>query len=651
MPIHLLGRAGKFAVHLTLAFLAWLAAEGLATGWATGFASLIAAGLFALSAGLVELLFRVERAPWRFVAVPDVLRLGRSAVATALLFIVMSSVLAPAFGVGAVGGWRTLVVAVILDFTALAGLRILRRAMLEGGVVATLTHLRPAPRATSSRTPLLIVGPAADAEAFLRAPEAALGDRYSVVGVVTPHARHVGDELRGVCVLGAASDFDEVIATLGAGSANPRAILFLSPPDILGSERLGRLKSEGVRLLRLPGVIDLSAARGRMHEISIEELLTRPPVQLDREAGRALVAERRVLVTGAGGSIGSELARQIAAGGCARLILLDASEAALFQIEQEIVQARPDVDLTAVLCDVRDRTRLDAVLQAERPSVVFHAAALKHVPLVEHNPGEGVRTNVLGARNITEAARAAGVEHLTFISTDKAVAPASVMGATKRVAEAIVRQAGAPTLALSGSSPPSLRTSVVRFGNVLGSTGSVATIFRRQIERGGPVTVTHEAMERYFMTIPEAVSLVLRAAALAANDDSALPGVMTLEMGEPVRIIDLARRMIELQGLVPGRDIAIEVTGLRPGEKLTEELVDVNETQTPCAPGVNQATAVGPVLLVSERDLKTLETLALAGDNAALRQALFDLVERLRGVTPQAAPEAVTAPKKRGTRG
>ncbi len=652
MPIHLLGRAGKFAVHLTLAFLAWLLAEGLATGWATGFDSLIAAGLFALSAGLVELLFRVERAPWRFVAVPDVLRLGRSAAATALLFIITSSALAPAFGVGAVGGWRTLAVAVILDFTALAGLRILRRAMLEGGVLVTLTHLRPAPRATASRTPLLIVGPAADAEAFLRAPEAALGDRYSVVGVVTPHARHVGDELRGVCVLGAASDFDEVIATLGAGSANPRAILFLSPPDILGSERLGRLKSEGVRLLRLPGVIDLSAARGRMHEISLEELLTRPQVHLDGEAGRALVSDRRVLVTGAGGSIGSELARQIAAGGCARLILLDASEAALFQIEQEIVQARPDVDLTAVLCDVRDRIRLDAVLQAERPSVVFHAAALKHVPLVEHNPGEGVRTNVLGARNITEAARAAGVEHLTFISTDKAVAPASVMGATKRVAEAIVRQAGAPTLALSGSSTASsLRTSVVRFGNVLGSTGSVATIFRRQIERGGPVTVTHEAMERYFMTIPEAVSLVLRAAALAANEGRAEPGVMTLEMGQPVRIIDLARRMIELQGLVPDRDIAIEVTGLRPGEKLTEELVDVNETQTPCAPGVNQATAVGPVVLVTERDLKTLETLAVAGDAAALRLALFDLVERLRGVTPQAEPAALVTSKTRSTRG
>jgi O-antigen biosynthesis protein WbqV len=201
------------------------------------------------------------------------------------------------------------------------------------------------------------------------------------------------------------------------------------------------------------------------------------------------------------------------------------------------------------------------------------------------------------------------------------------MGATKRVAEALVRQAGA-----GGA----LRTSVVRFGNVLGSNGSVATIFRRQIERGGPVTVTDEAMERYFMTIPEAVSLVLRAAALAANDANepwAEPGVMTLEMGEPVRIVDLARRMIELQGLIPGRDIAIEVTGLRPGEKLTEELVDVNETQTPCAPGVNQATA-GPTAPVTDADLTRLETLAAAPDAAALRVALFDLVERLRGVDP-----------------
>ena len=652
MRIQLLGRAGKFAVHLTLAFLAWLLAEAMATGRAAGLASVAAGGLFALSAGLVEVVFRVERAPWRFVAVPDVLRLGRSAVAAGLLFAIISAVAAPRFGVASPEGARTLLLATLFTFMALAGLRILRRAILEGGIVATLTRLRPAPSAAVSRTPLLIVGPAADAEAFLRAPEAALGDRYSVIGVVTPHARHVGDELRGVCVLGAADDFDEVMATLSAGSANPRAILFLTPPDILGSERLGRLKSEGVRFLRQPGVIDLNTAPGavgRLREISLEELLTRPPVKLDREAGRALVSGRRVIVTGAGGSIGSELVRQIAAADCERLILLDSSEAALFQIEREVAEARPHLALRSVLCDVRDPARLNAVFAAERPGVVFHAATLKHVPLVEHNPAEGVRTNVLGALNVVRAARAAGVGHLTFISTDKAVAPASVMGATKRVAEAIVRQASSPASKGPREVSP-LRTSVVRFGNVLGSAGSVATIFRRQIERGGPITITDEAMERYFMTIPEAVSLVLRAAALAAADASTEPGVMTLEMGEPVRIVELARRMIELQGLTPGRDIAIEVTGLRPGEKLTEELVDVNEVQTPCAPGVNQAAVVGPAELVTDRDLAELEALAVAGSETALRDALFSLVDRLRGVDPVVVAPPPAA-RKRGARG
>jgi O-antigen biosynthesis protein WbqV len=232
-----------------------------------------------------------------------------------------------------------------------------------------------------------------------------------------------------------------------------------------------------------------------------------------------------------------------------------------------------------VLCDVRDAARLDLVFAAEKPDLVFHAAALKHVTLVENHPCEGVRTNVLGSRNVAAAAKACGAAHLALISTDKAVAPASVMGATKRVAEAVVRQFAGDT-----------RVSVVRFGNVLGSAGSVVPIFQHQIARGGPVTLTDAEVERYFMTIPEAVQLVLRAVALSAGDMEPPTGVLTLEMGEPVKIIDLARRMIELQGLVPERDIEIKITGLRPGEKLTEALVDVNETARSKAEGVTEAT-------------------------------------------------------------
>jgi O-antigen biosynthesis protein WbqV len=449
--------------------------------------------------------------------------------------------------------------------------------------------------------------------------------------VLTPQARETGDELGGVCVLGAIDDFDAVMAQLRDGGLQPAALLFLGegPLSAFGAERLGRLKTEGVRLLRRQGLVDMGAAGGAsLCEISLEELLSRAPVRLDPEPVRALVAGRRVLVTGAGGSIGSELARQIAASGPAQLTLLDAAEANLFHIDRELGEAWPQLPRRDVLCDVRDAARLDLVFAAERPEIIFHAAALKHVTLVENHPCEGVRTNVLGSRNVAAAAKACGAAHLALISTDKAVAPASVMGATKRVAEAVVRQFAA------GEGPAATRVSVVRFGNVLGSAGSVVPIFQHQIARGGPVTLTDPRVERYFMTIPEAVQLVLRAVALSAADPAPPTGVLTLEMGEPVKIIDLARRMIELQGLVPERDIEIRITGLRPGEKLTEALVDVNEIAQPKAAGVTEAAPLTPLAPIAPAALAALEAAALAGDEFGVRQQLFAMVEGLRNVLP-----------------
>ena len=334
---------------------------------------------------------------------------------------------------------------------------------------------------------------------------------------------------------------------------------------------------------------------------------------------------RRVLVTGAGGSIGSELCRQIAASGCAQLTLVDASEYNLFHIDREIAQTYPALPRQEVLCDVRDAARVARVFGEQRPDIVFHAAALKHVTLVENHPCEGVRTNVLGTRNVATAAKACGAAHLALISTDKAVAPTSVMGAAKRVAEAVARQYGGGD---------EMRVSIVRFGNVLGSAGSVVPIFQSQIAAGGPITLTHAEVERYFMTIPEAVQLVLRAVALSRIASEPDAGVLTLEMGEPVKIIDLARRMIELQGLVPERDIAIEITGLRPGEKLTETLVDVNEIARPKAPGIMEALRLAPAPPIPDARLDALDALAEIGDETALRAALFDLVEDLRQTGP-----------------
>ncbi|WP_454761378.1 polysaccharide biosynthesis protein [Caulobacter segnis] len=619
-----MGHVGKIGTHVLLAFVALLVGRYLVIDMPFTPDTLMQAGLYALASLVVELLFRVERAPWRFVSASDHLRLFRSAFLTAATFMVITRFAHP----GIDGGLRTVAGAALFQGTFLSALRVIRRSLHERQLLDSVLRLGPASMHPALPR-LLIVGSATEADAFLRAP-AGLGERYTPIGVVSPMDRETGDELRGVCVLGAIADFDRVLARLRDSGLSPSAILFLtdSAMSTFGAERLGRLKTEGVRLLRRHGVVEMGAAASGpvLREISLEELLSRPPVRLDPEPVRALVSGRRVLVTGAGGSIGSELCRQIAASGCAQLTMVDTSEYNLFHIDREIADSNPGLLRREVLCDVRDASRVARVFAEMKPDIIFHAAALKHVTLVENHPCEGVRTNVLGTRNVAMAAKACGAAHLALISTDKAVAPTSVMGAAKRVAEAVARQYG------GGGD---MRVSIVRFGNVLGSAGSVVPIFQQQIARGGPVTLTDAAVERYFMTIPEAVQLVLRAVALsmiATDADEA--GVLTLEMGEPVKIIDLAKRMIELQGLVPGRDIEIQITGLRPGEKLTETLLDVNEVARPKAPGIMEALRLSPAPIIADERLETLDALAETGDEAAVRAHLFDLVEDLRQVGP-----------------
>lgn len=616
-----MGHVGKIATNVLLAFLALLVGRYLVIDMPFTGDTLLQATYYALGALIVELVFRVERAPWRFVSASDHLRLFRSAVLTAAAFMVITRMVHP----GIDGGLRTVAGAALIQGTFLSALRVIRRSLHERQLLDSVLRLGPASMHPALPR-LLIVGSAAEAEAFLRSP-AGLGERYTPIGVVSPADRETGDELRGVCVLGAIADFDRVLARLRDSGLPPSAILFLtdSAMSTFGAERLGRLKTEGVRLLRRHGVVEMGAGADSgpiLREISLEELLSRPPVRLDPEPIRALVWGRRVLVTGAGGSIGSELCRQIAASGCAHLTMVDASEYNLFHIDREIAERHPLLPRREILCDVRDAARVERVFAEQKPDIVFHAAALKHVTLVENHPCEGVRTNVLGTRNVAVAAKACGAAHLALISTDKAVAPTSIMGAAKRVAEAVVRQYG------GGGD---MRVSIVRFGNVLGSAGSVVPIFQSQIARGGPITLTDANVERYFMTIPEAVQLVLRAVALSMiASDGDEDGVLTLEMGEPVKIIDLAKRMIELQGLVPGRDIEIKITGLRPGEKLTETLVDVNEVARAKAPGIMEAVRLSPAPPIADERLETLDALAEAGDEAGIREALFELVEALR---------------------
>lgn len=337
----------------------------------------------------------------------------------------------------------------------------------------------------------------------------------------------------------------------------------------------------------------------------------------------------RVLVTGAGGTIGSELVRQISVFSPEEIILVDNSEFHLYAIDMEVGEKFPDVSRNVTMADVRDRTRMFEIFEKHRPALVFHAAAMKHVPMVEMHPSEGVLTNVHGTRNVADAARANGVGAMVLISTDKAVNPTSVMGATKRVAETYCQ-----ALDIEAQADNATRFLTVRFGNVLGSTGSVVPLFQKQLAQGGPLTVTHPSVTRYFMTTREAVALVLQASALGSGSRDHLGGIYTLEMGSAVRIQDLARQMIRLAGLRPGEDIDIVYTGLRPGEKLYEEPLHQSEELVP--------TQLDGILLASPRtaDFVMLERLVLKLIDMASTAQIEGARKMIRTIVPEYTPTA-----------
>ncbi len=387
------------------------------------------------------------------------------------------------------------------------------------------------------------------------------------------------------------------------------------------------------RLLRLLARLALTKTNSGIHlpdpsdPQSFNALLHRPPVALDTPALKSFYAGKRVLVTGAGGSIGSEIVKQVLGLGAAHVTLLDHSELALYEIDRALRESLPGSDTKPVLCSIRSPERLEAVFVAQRPDVVFHAAALKHVPMVELNPSESVLTNVRGTQYVIDAAKAAHVKQLVLISSDKAVAPSSLMGATKRLAEHLIRTQISDTH----------QACVVRFGNVLGSTGSVVPLFKSQIERGGPITLTDAKAERYFMTISEAVMLVLTAAMANAGTPDHKSGLYILEMGQPIKIRDLAERLISLYGLKPGEDIEITYTGLREGEKITEALVDDNEVRRPLLPGLFEVVNPETVMSLPGKVMHKLYDLAQEGHDDQAKTMTFDLVRSLR-TQPQSIP-------------
>ena len=534
---------------------------------------LFSVSVFTVIAAIIFWVFGLYRGIWRYASLNDLIRIAKAVtVAVGVLFLVLF--------LTARLEWlprSTPIIQWFLLMAMLGGSRLIYR------VAKDKTTARAMVRQGTHRVPVLLIGAGDEAEAFIRETFRSANTPFDVIGIVSLTDSRVGRNMHGIDVLATADKLEEALGKLAKSKRGlPRRLVLTG--DALRHEDITKwveiADQRGMTLARLPKLSDLREGLAdplQIRPVAIEDLLGRPQARLDRDKVRQMIVGRRVLVTGAGGSIGSELVRQIAAYGPASLTLLDAGEYNLYAIDMEMAEKYPDLPRESILGDVRDRLRIDQVFAAQQPEIVFHAAAYKHVPLVEHNPNEGILTNTLGTRNVAEACRAAGVATMVLISTDKAVNPANVMGASKRLAECYCQALET----LPSDQRGGTRFVTVRFGNVLGSTGSVVPLFRRQLEAGGPLTVTHEGITRYFMTIAEAVELVLQAAELGKHGVTEGGKIFVLDMGRPVKIIDLARQMILLSGLRPGKDIDIKVTGLRPGEKLYEELFHDGEPPEP----------------------------------------------------------------------
>jgi FlaA1/EpsC-like NDP-sugar epimerase len=501
----------------------------------------------------VFLLLRLYRGLWRYASLPD---LQRILIAVGIGALAVPAVLS-LFRLGFPVPRSVYLLTPILLVAAMGGSRLAYRAWKEGRLLPLMTK----PEAT----PVLVLGAGGTAAGLLK--DLATSPRWRVVGLLDDDAAKRGSAVIGVKVYGGVAQVGKVAGRLGVTQA---VIAMPSASHQQRKRAVDLCKDAGLSVMTVPALADIIAGNvsiSALRPIELDDLLGRDPVLLDDAGLHRFLEGKTVLVTGAGGSIGAELCRQIARFAPARIVLFEISEFALYSVEQEFRDRRVGSEVAAVIGDAKDSRTLDEVFRKFKPSVVFHAAAYKHVPLMEgENAFQGVLNNVLSTIVVARAAKSAGTEEFVLISTDKAVNPANVMGASKRLAE-IACQA----LQEAGST----KFVIVRFGNVLGSTGSVVPRFREQIARGGPVTVTHPEIQRYFMSIPEAAQLVLQAALMGKGGE-----IYVLDMGEPVRIAELARQMIRLSGYSES-DIRIEYTGLRPGEKLYEEPLADSETTLP----------------------------------------------------------------------
>ncbi len=576
---------------------------------------------FLAFAVVVFFVFNLTTTKWRFISLPDALNIIRVATVLTVALLALDYIfVAPnvrgAFFLGKV----TIVLYWFLEISFLSAARMTYRYF-------RYTRVRRHAR-TEDAAPTLLIGRAADAEVLLRGIESGAIKRIWPIGVLSPSSSDRGQLIRNVPVLGGIDDIEDVIADF-AKRNKPIARLIMTPsafePEAHPESILMRARKLGVIVNRMPSLE--SGDTPRLTAVAVEDLLLRPSETIDYARLEALIKGKAVIVTGGGGSIGSEICERIVAFGAARLLILENSEPALYAVTEALTADGTEAAIEGRIADIRDRERMMRLMAEFKPDIVFHAAALKHVPILERDWSEGVKTNIFGSINVADAALSAGAEAMVMISTDKAIEPVSMLGLTKRFAEMYCQALDHDLAAGSGGGKPPMRLISVRFGNVLASNGSVVPKFKAQIEAGGPVTVTHPDMVRYFMTIREACDLVITAATHALGTVRSDVSVYVLNMGQPVKIVDLAERMIRLSGLQPGYDIEIVFTGMRPGERLHEILFASEEpTREIGVAGIMAAQPNEPPMQTLRKWITALEQAIARDDRATIRTILKDAV-------------------------
>jgi len=580
---------------------------------------------FVVYAGFVYFLFGLHASKWRFFSLPDVFNIVKAATVLAVSLLVFDYILVSPQVYGAYFfGKITIALYWFMQIAFLTGSRVVYR---QFRYVRTQQSVRG-----EHSLPTLVLGRAADAEVLLRGIESGAVSRVRPVGILSPSLADRGQSMRGIPVVGSLDDLEQVVRDSEARGTHIMRLIFT--PSALVSEAapestLMRARRLGLQTSRLP-VLSEGGEAVQLAPIAIEDLLLRESVSIDYHRLEEVVRDKSIIVTGGGGSIGAEICDRVVTFGAARLLVVEHSEVALHTILETLRAKGTGAEIDGRIADVRDRERIMRVFADFRPEVVFHAAALKHVPLLERDWGEGIKTNVFGSVNVIDAAVTAGASAMVMISTDKAIEPVSVLGATKRLAEMYAQALDADFARRAAGR--TMRLIAVRFGNVLASNGSVVPKFKAQIEAGGPVTVTHPDMVRYFMTIREACDLVVTAASHALSNERSDVSVYVLNMGQQVKIVELAERMIALSGLEPGRDIEIKFTGVRPGERLHEILFAQNEPTAEIGiAGIVAAKPSSPSVDAMRRWLATLEQGLARNDRSVIYGVLRDAVPDFRG--------------------